>query len=113
MIKAEQGGSMYDFVSDDHEAPPQRERTVGQFANRENMSEPYVNREAPKVNPVEVEQKDESSIAFWRMFTGQMPKGAFEQSVNIKFGGREAIGELFREKKIEYVKLYKQIMGEI
>jgi hypothetical protein len=97
----------------DTEAPPQRERTVGQFANRENLSTPYVNREAPKVNPVEVEQKDESEAAYWRMFIRQLPKGELEQSVNIKFGGREAIGELFREKKIEYVKLYKSMLGDV
>ena len=104
--------SFYSQFSDTHEAPQQKEREAGWQANREDMSKPYVNT-APKVNPVEVEQKDESSIAFWRMFTGQIPKGAFEQSVNIRFGGREAIGELFREKKIEYVKLYKKLMGEI
>jgi len=112
MIKAEQGGSMYDFVGDNHEAPQQKEREVNWQANRDDMSKPYVNT-APKVNPVEIEQKDESNMGYWRMFTNQMPKGAFEQSVNIRFGGREAIGGLFREKKVEYVKLYKQLLGEM
>ena len=98
---------------DKHEAPQPKERAVNWQANRDNTSEPYINREAPKVNPVEVEQKDESSVAYWRLFTRQMPKGAFEQSVNLAFGGREAIGCLFREKKIEYVKLYKKLLGEI
>jgi len=116
MIKQEDSSSMYDFMSSDHEAPeaPQpRERVAGQFANREDLSTPYVNREAPKVIPVELEQKDESSISYWRMFTRQIPKGSFEQSVNLAFGGREAIGGLFREKKIEYVKLYKSMMGDL
>lgn len=83
------------------------------FANRPDMTKPYVNREAPNIEPVEIEQKDESKMAYWRMFTQQMPKGSFEQSVNIKFGGRESIGGLFKEKKIEYVKLYKKLMGEL
>lgn len=111
MIKAEQGGSMYDFVGDNHEAPQQKEREVGWQANREDMSKPYVNREPPRHEAMEIEQKDESSAGYWRMFTNQIPKGSFEQSVNIRFGGREAIGGLFREKKIEYVKLYKSMMG--
>jgi hypothetical protein len=95
------------------EAPQPRERVAGQFANREDLSTPYVNRDAPKCNPVEIEQKDESKLAYWRMFTNQMPKGSFEQSVNIAFGGREAIGGLFREKKVEYVTLYKKLMEEL
>jgi hypothetical protein len=113
MIKAEQGGSFYDgFAGNEAPTQPSR-REEGWQANRENMSEPYVNRDTPKHEPVEIEQKDESKLAYWRMFTNQMPKGSFEQSVNIAFGGREAIGGLFREKKVEYITLYKKLMEEL
>jgi hypothetical protein len=95
------------------EAPPQRERVAGQFANREDLSTPYVNK-APNhsAHYEQKEQKDESKIAYWRMFTNQMPKGEFEQNVNKRFGGRESIGGLFRERKLEYIALYKQMLEQ-
>lgn len=111
MIKAEQGGSMYDFMSSDHEAPVIEQKPLVREVNWQSSNNERFKREMP--NPVETEQKDESGMAFWRMFTQQIPKGAFEQSVNIRFGGREAIGVEFKSKKIEYVKLYKSILEEL
>jgi hypothetical protein len=109
VINPEDKSSMYDFMQSDYQAP----EVECKFANRPDMTKPYVNREAPNVEPVEIEQKDESAMGYWRMFTRQIPKGSFEQSVNIAFGGREAIGGLFREKKVEYVTLYKKLMEEL
>jgi hypothetical protein len=107
----EDNGSLYDqFIG--HSAPAiEQKAPLEREVNWQASNNERFKREIP--NPVETEQKDESGMAFWRMFTQQIPKGSFEQSVNIRFGGREAIGEQFREKKIEYVKLYKSIMGEV
>ena len=89
--------SVYGFMDDDYSAPvaEQAEPLVREVNWQSSNNERF--KRAPDTN--EPEQKDESNMAYWRMFTHQMPKGSFEQSVSIKFGGREAIGERFREKK--------------
>ena len=116
MIKAEQGGSMYDFIDNSHEAPViEQKAPLVREQNWQSSNNERFKRDLPDhvKDAMNTEQKDESSMGFWRMFTNQNPKGSFEQSVNIRFGGREAIGELFREKKAEYITLYRQIMGEM
>jgi hypothetical protein len=108
MIKPEESGSLYDFVDNNHTAPVVEKAPLVREENWQSSNNERFKRDMP--NPSDIEQKDESSGGYWRLFTQQMPKGAFEQSVNIAFGGREAIGGLFREKKVEYVKLYKSMM---
>lgn len=119
--------SVYGFMDNDYQAPtmenydgepieqkPPRERTVNQFANRAPDDNKYNNKTTPvhAKESLRVEQKNESDIAYWRMFTRQIPKGEFENSVNVRFGGRDAISPDFRGKKIEYVELYKSTLGE-
>lgn len=90
-----------------------RERTAGQFANRADMSKPYVNK-APdhSAHYDRKEQANESKGAYWRMHTKQIPKGEFEQSVNNRFGGKDEIGEDYRGKMPSYVALYKKMMEQ-
>lgn len=111
MIKAEESGSLYDFIGNNHEAPQPQGRTVNQFANRPDMSKPYVNK-APNhsAHYERKEQLNDSKNAYWRMFSGQMPKGEFEQNVNTRFGGKLAIGADYRGKMPEYITIYKKML---
>ena len=116
MIKPEQGGSFYDDFAD-NEAPVIEQkplvREVG-WQSPKKVNERYRDSLPDHVkDSMRSEQKDESSAGYWRMFTAQNPDGSFEQSVNLRFGGREAIGGMFREKKIEYVNLYREMMGSM
>lgn len=141
MIAPAETGSLYDFVDNDYSAPvnevmqspmveqkavracdsdvPQAPkapvREENWMANREPGDNKYNNKDLPRHVQDAIapgEQKNNSVMAFWRLFTQQKAVDTFEDSVNLRFGGRDAIGALFREKKIEYVTLYKQIMNE-
>jgi hypothetical protein len=39
-----------------------------------------------------------------------MPKGEFEQNVNIAFGGKVAIGADYRGNMLKYISIYKEMM---
>ena len=107
------GGSFYDNFGS-HEAPKQpKEREPGWQANRENMSDPYVSKDLPRhvIESMQTAQENHSDAAYWRLFTSQMPKDTFKNSVNSRFGGREAIGVDFRGNKPVYINLYKSLMG--
>ena len=98
---------------DSHEAPQPKERAVNWQANRENTSKPYVNNHPSHVKEaMRIEQKDESGLAFWRLFTQQNPKGSFEQSVNFAFGELKS-GFDFRAEKLRYITLYRELMKEL
>ena len=100
---------------DEYEAPqPTTTSNIGQHANRKDMTKPYVNV-APKhvQEAMASEQKDESSNGFWRMFTKQIPKGTFEQSVNMAFGGKPEGEFNYMKEKQRYIDLYRKMMGEL
>ena len=112
MIKAEKGGSMYDFVGDTHEAPQSKEREAGWQANRDDMSKPYVNQMPNHVKEaMTIEQKDHSYYEFDNLVFGRIPKDSFGQSVNMAFG-ELAEGFDFRAEKKRYIALYRKIMGD-
>lgn len=119
MIEPSESGSLYDFVGDDYQAPIEqpkpRERTVGQFANRTDMSTPYVNKEMPQhvTEAMTVVQEDNSRMAWWRLFTGQIPKCSFERDVNDKFGGRPPGEFNYKEKQAQYISFYKESMKNL
>ena len=110
------GGTMYDFVDETHEAPaqPKRERVVGQFANRENMSDPYVNKEQPKhvKEAMRIEQPDNSYYAFGDYVWHRHPKSEFDRSVNIAFGAYDA-SLSYIEQRNRYQSLYREMMAKL
>ena len=113
MIKPEESSTMYDFVSENHEAPQPKERAVNWQANRENTSKPYVNNQPRHVKEaMRITQKDNSYYEFDNLVFNRSPKDSFGQSVNFAFGELKS-GFDFRAEKLRYITLYRELMKEL
>jgi len=117
MIKPEESGSMYDFMSSDHEAPviekkaPLVREQNWQSANNERFKQdlPDHVRDAMTVT-----QTDMSYYAFNRFAFGHPVRDNFEQGVNKAY--KEQVGELqkgfiFIDERNKYQSFYRQMMG--
>lgn len=60
-----------------------------------------------------IDQPDNSKMAWWRLFTGQIPKCSFERDVNSKFGGKPQGEFNYTEKQAQYISFYKQAMEDL
>ncbi len=93
-------------------APPAqpKEREVGRFANRKDLSKPYVNRMPNHVKEaMTIEQENFSYYEFDNLAFNRNPRDAFGAKVNQAFGKLEK-GFDFREEKQRYIQLYKTMM---
>ena len=121
MIKTEQGSSMYDFMSNDHEAPvPEKgiqiteRKPLEREVNWQSSNNERFKRDLPDhvKDAMATEQPDRSYYEFDNLAFGRNPRDNFGAKVNQAFG-KLAKGFDFRAEKARYIKFYKQLMQEI
>ena len=120
MIKAEESGTMYDFMSDGHVAPEQPEKgitivdrsTPKREVNWQSANNERFKRDLPGhvKDAMTVTQTDQSYYAFQRFAFGHPVRDNFEQQVNARFGKLEKDFD-FRLERERYMKLYRELMG--
>lgn len=112
----EDNGSLYDqFSGIQPPAQPPAQKKVREinWQSADNARREEALKQKHVTDAMEIEQKDNSKMAWWRLFTGQIPKCNFEREVNSKYGGKPQGKFDYKEKRAQYISFYKQAMSEL
>jgi hypothetical protein len=111
-------GTMYDFMSDDYEAPvqstaPKKAAVETPHANRQDLSKPYSSEFKSKCEsaPAGQDKKTSAENEWWLFFTRQNTVSDTAMKVNKGFNRAALNGDNYSLERDRYIKSYGEIAG--